>query len=147
PPRQVSLAGGGGARGRSRRLAAPAGPCARGRRGPGAAEPAGDHPPRQAGRPEHVQGRLPPPPAGAGRSRRRGERWMIVIYGSSLSPFARKAMVFATEKGLSFETKPGGRRFPSPEFAAASPFGKIPAMTHGDFALADSTAIVTYFDA
>ena len=72
---------------------------------------------------------------------------MIVIYGSSLSPFVRKAMVFAIEKGIPFDPQPGGRRAPGPEFAAASPFGKIPAMRDGDFTVADSTAIVTYFDA
>jgi len=72
---------------------------------------------------------------------------MIVIYGSSMSPFVRKAMVFALEKGIEFEAQPGGRRSPDPEFAKASPFGKVPAMKDGDFLLADSTAMITYFDA
>lgn len=72
---------------------------------------------------------------------------MIVIYGSSMSPFVRKAMVFAIEKGIPFDPQPGGRRATGPDFAKASPFGKIPAMKDGDFTLADSTAIVTYFDA
>ncbi len=72
---------------------------------------------------------------------------MIVIYGSSLSPFVRKAVVFATEKGIPFDLQPGGVRATDPDFAKASPFGKIPAMKDGDFMLADSTAIVTYFDA
>jgi len=72
---------------------------------------------------------------------------MIVLYGSSLSPFVRKAMVFAIEKGIPFDAQPGGRRAVGSDFAEASPFGKIPAMKDGDFTLADSTAIVTYFDA
>jgi glutathione S-transferase len=72
---------------------------------------------------------------------------MIVIYGSSMSPFVRKAMVFATEKGIAFDPQPGGRRAPDPDFAKASPFGKIPAMKDGDYLLADSTAIVAYLDA
>ncbi len=72
---------------------------------------------------------------------------MVVIYGSSLSPFVRKAMVFAIEKGIPFDPQPGGRRAPTPEFAEASPFGKIPAMRDGDFLLADSSAMVAYFDA
>lgn len=71
---------------------------------------------------------------------------MIVIYGSSMSPFVRKAMVFAMEKGIPFDPQPGGRRATDPDFARASPFGKIPAMKDGDFLLADSTAIVTYLD-
>jgi glutathione S-transferase len=72
---------------------------------------------------------------------------MIVIYGSSISPYVRKAMVFATEKGIPFEPKPGGPRAADPDFTKASPFGKIPAMTDGDFGLADSSAIVTYLEA
>jgi glutathione S-transferase len=72
---------------------------------------------------------------------------MITIYGSSMSPFVRKAMVFAAEKGIAFEVKPGGRRVGDPDFDKASPFGKIPAMKDGDYLLADSTAIVAYFDA
>jgi len=72
---------------------------------------------------------------------------MIVIYGSSLSPFVRKAMVFAAEKGIAFESRPGGRQAQDEAFKAASPFGKIPAMKDGDFLIADSTAIVTYLDA
>jgi glutathione S-transferase len=72
---------------------------------------------------------------------------MIVIYGSSMSPFVRKTMVFAAEKGIAYDPQPGGLRATGPDFAAASPFGKIPAMKDGDFLLADSTAMVTYFDA
>ena len=72
---------------------------------------------------------------------------MIVIYGSSISPFVRKAMVFATEKGIAFEPQPGGRTASDPDFAKASPFGKIPALKDGDFLISDSTAIVTYLEA
>lgn len=72
---------------------------------------------------------------------------MIVIYGDSLSLFARKTMVFAREKGLIFELQPGGHLATDPaSFKQASPFGKIPAMKHDDFSLADSSAIVTYLD-
>lgn len=72
---------------------------------------------------------------------------MIVIYGSSMSPFVRKTMVFAIEKGIPYDPQPGGSRATGPDFAKASPFGKIPAMKDGDFLLADSTAMITYFDA
>jgi glutathione S-transferase len=67
----------------------------------------------------------------------------MIIWGSSLSPFVRKTIVFAAEKGLAFDVQPGG----SPEFKAASPFGKIPAFQDGDFTISDSTAIITYLDA
>ncbi|HEY8616932.1 glutathione S-transferase family protein [Phenylobacterium sp.] len=71
----------------------------------------------------------------------------IKIYGGTLSPFVRKTVVFAVEKGIDFELVQAFGPMGPPEFKAASPFGKIPAMTHGDFSLADSTAIVTYLDA
>ena len=71
----------------------------------------------------------------------------MIVYGSSLSPFVRKVMAFAAEKGLDVELRPNaGASGPDPEFLAASPFRKIPAMRHGDFALADSSAIVAYME-
>jgi glutathione S-transferase len=66
----------------------------------------------------------------------------MIIYGSSMSPYVRKTMVFATEKGLDFEVQPTG----SDEFKKASPFGKMPGFKDGDFLISDSTAIVTYLD-
>jgi glutathione S-transferase len=71
----------------------------------------------------------------------------MIVYGSSLSPFVRKTMAFAAEKGLDVELRPNaGPAGPDPEFLAASPFRKIPAMRDGDFALSDSSAIVAYME-
>lgn len=70
----------------------------------------------------------------------------MIVYGSSMSPFVRKTLAFAAEKGLQVELKPvalGG----SPEFKKISPFGKMPGFTDGDFSISDSTAIVTYLEA
>jgi len=69
----------------------------------------------------------------------------MIIYGSSLSPFVRKTMVFATEKGLEFELVPP--QAAGEAFKLASPFGKMPGFKDGDFAISDSTAIITYLDA
>lgn len=69
------------------------------------------------------------------------------IYGFPLSPFVRKVVVAVKEKGLDAEVVPSNPSQPDPEFAAVSPFHKIPAFRDGDFTLADSTAIVTYLDA
>ena len=69
------------------------------------------------------------------------------VFGFPLSPFVRKVHLVATEKGIAVETVLSNPASPSPEFLAASPFRKIPALQDGDFTLADSTAIVTYFDA
>lgn len=83
---------------------------------------------------------------------RKGNARMIV-YGSALSPFVRKVLFFAHEKGIAVELKMGGMGAGGEEFAAASPFRKMPALRdpgvdHGrDFTLSDSTAIVTYMEA
>lgn len=69
------------------------------------------------------------------------------LYGFPLSPFVRKVMVAAREKGLEYEMVPANPSQPSEEFLKVSPFSKIPALSDGDFCLADSTAIVTYLEA
>lgn len=69
------------------------------------------------------------------------------IYGFPLSPFVRKVVVAAREKGLDYELVPANPSQPSDEFLKVSPFSKIPALSDGDFCLADSTAIVTYLEA
>lgn len=71
----------------------------------------------------------------------------MLIHGSSLSPFVRKTMAFATEKGLTFENKVGRPGSPDPEFLEISPFKKIPGFQDGDFKISDSSAIVTYLEA
>jgi glutathione S-transferase len=71
----------------------------------------------------------------------------MILYGSSLSPFVRKALVFASEKGIELEVRPTGIADPDPQFRAASPFGKMPALADGDYKLADSSAICHYIEA
>ena len=78
----------------------------------------------------------------------------MIIYGMLPSPFVRKALMFAAEKGVDAQYQPGGFGQGGDEFAQASPFGKIPAMRvsganadGSDFLLADSTAICVYIDA
>lgn len=71
----------------------------------------------------------------------------MIVFGSTLSPYVRKVMVFGAEKGLTLELKAAGLGRGGEDFAAASPFGKMPAFQDGDFRIADSTAIVTYLEA
>lgn len=71
----------------------------------------------------------------------------MIVFGSSFSPFVRKVLVFAAEKGVEVESRPVGLGSTDPEFRAASPFGKMPALSDGDFHLADSSAIVAYLEA
>lgn len=68
------------------------------------------------------------------------------VYGSQMSPFVRKVLVFAAEKGLAVEHIPCKPHSDHPEFKAASPLGKIPAFRDGDFRLADSSAICQYLE-
>ncbi len=69
------------------------------------------------------------------------------LYGAMLSPFVRKVAVIATEKGISWDLGRGGPGSTDPEFLAASPLGKIPAIDDEGFTLADSSAIAFYLDA
>ncbi|HEV7661037.1 MAG TPA: glutathione S-transferase family protein [Allosphingosinicella sp.] len=71
----------------------------------------------------------------------------MIVYGASLSPFVRKVLVFAAEKGIEVELKPTGLGNKDPEFIEASPFGKMPGLRDGDFAISDSSAIVAYMEA
>lgn len=71
----------------------------------------------------------------------------MIVYGSTLSPYVRKVMAFAAEKGLTPELKPISLGEQDPAFREASPFGKMPGFRHDDFAISDSSAIITYLDA
>ena len=70
----------------------------------------------------------------------------MILFGSSISPFVRKVLAFAAEKGIDLEVKPTGAPNHDPDFLVASPFKKMPALKDGDFTLADSTAIIDYLD-
>jgi glutathione S-transferase len=71
----------------------------------------------------------------------------MILYGSSLSPFVRKVLAFAAEKGIDLDVQPVGPGDTNPDFRAASPFGKMPALADGDYRLADSSAIIHYLEA
>jgi glutathione S-transferase len=71
----------------------------------------------------------------------------MILYGSTLSPFVRKVMAYAGEKGIELELKPIALSDTDPDFCSASPFRKMPALQDGDFRLADSSAIIHYLEA
>jgi glutathione S-transferase len=70
----------------------------------------------------------------------------MILFGSSFSPFVRKVMVYASEKGLELPVKNVVIGDQNPDFRRASPFGKMPGFADGDFAISDSTAIITYLE-
>lgn len=71
----------------------------------------------------------------------------MILYGSSLSPYVRKVLAFAGEKGIELELQPTGFPNHSSEYLEASPFRKMPALRDGDYTLADSSAIIHYLEA
>ena len=71
----------------------------------------------------------------------------MILYGSSMSPFVRKVIAYAAEKGIELDVRPIGIGNADPQFRQASPFGKMPALVDGDFHLADSSAIIHYLEA
>lgn len=72
----------------------------------------------------------------------------MILLGASISPFVRKVMVAAAEKGIMLEHRAiNPRASDDPDYVLASPFRKIPALKDGDYTLADSTAIVNYLEA
>src|SRR3982074_1630719 len=68
----------------------------------------------------------------------------VEIYGIPRSSFTRVVRLVCEEKGIDYELKAAPPL--SPEVNAIHPFGKLPVMRHGDFALCESKAIATYLD-
>ena len=68
----------------------------------------------------------------------------IEIIGIPGSTYVRAVRMACEEKGVPYELKPAMPH--SPEILALHPFGKVPAMRHGDFELCESNAIATYID-
>ena len=71
----------------------------------------------------------------------------IVIHGVPGSPYLRSALLGLEEKGLPYRLNAIGleaRR--GPEYLKLHPFGRIPALQHGDFHLYETQAILRYID-
>jgi glutathione S-transferase len=71
----------------------------------------------------------------------------MILYGSSFSPYVRKVLAYAAEKGIELDVQQTGFPDFSAEFLDASPFRKMPALRDGDYTLADSSAIIHYLEA
>jgi len=68
----------------------------------------------------------------------------IQILGFAPSSFTRAVRMACEEKGVPYELIQVPPH--SPEVLAINPFGKIPALRHGDFELCESKAIAEYID-
>src|SRR5690242_6185925 len=74
---------------------------------------------------------------------------MLKIHGVPVSVHTRKVIVVALAKGLEYENLPVVPVIPAslpPDWREVSPTGRIPALTDGDFSLADSAAICAYLE-
>lgn len=74
---------------------------------------------------------------------------MLKIFGTPISVHTRKAIVVAIAKNLPYEVVPVVPVIPGnppPNWRELSPTGRIPALTDGEFQLADSAAICAYLD-
>jgi glutathione S-transferase len=74
----------------------------------------------------------------------------LVIHGAPGSPYVRAAVAVMVEKQLPWRLElitdiPAGLRTPS--HLARHPFGRMPALEHGDFTLHETQAILRYADA
>jgi len=72
----------------------------------------------------------------------------IVIHGIPGSPYVRMPILACEEKGVAWRLEAMGFGDQnSPEHLARQPFGRIPAIEHGDFKLYECQAILRYIDA
>lgn len=73
----------------------------------------------------------------------------IIIHGIPGSPYVRKPLLVCEEKGVSYRLAAmefGSGAHKQPEYLAMHPFGRIPAIQHGDFTLYEAQAIARYID-
>lgn len=68
----------------------------------------------------------------------------VKLYGAPPSSYVRTARMTCVEKGAEHELVVQNPQ--SPEQKAMHPFGKMPAMTHGDVTLFETSAICRYID-
>ena len=66
------------------------------------------------------------------------------IIGSLRSTYTRVVCMVCEEKGIEYVLTEA--LLGAPEILAVHPFGKMPVLRHGDFALCESKAIATYLD-
>ena len=74
----------------------------------------------------------------------RGSAASITLFGLAPSSYTRTARLALAEKGIAYtfhECGPHG-----PDILAVNPFGRLPALTDGDFTVYETSAIVRYLD-
>jgi glutathione S-transferase len=73
----------------------------------------------------------------------------IIVHGIPGSPYVRKPLLVCEEKGAPYRLAAmafGSGAHKQPEYLALHPFGRLPAIEHGDFKLYEAQAIARYID-
>lgn len=73
----------------------------------------------------------------------------IIVHGIPGSPYVRKPLLVCEEKGAPYRLEAmafGAGANKTAEYLARHPFGRIPAIEHGDFRLYEAQAIARYID-
>ena len=70
----------------------------------------------------------------------------LLIIGSYLSPYVRKALVLLELKAVAYEVDPIVPFYGNDEFARLSPLRQIPVLVDGDLVLNDSSVICQYLE-
>jgi glutathione S-transferase len=68
----------------------------------------------------------------------------LILYGTPLSTYVRSARMACVEKGVPYTLEPVPPH--SETLRELHPFGRIPALRHGDFTLYETSAIMRYVD-
>jgi len=68
------------------------------------------------------------------------------LFNTARSPFGRKVRIILAEKNLAYEEVTVDLQNRTPEFANASPLGKVPVLVDGETAIFDSTIVVEYLE-
>lgn len=68
----------------------------------------------------------------------------VILYGPPQSSYVRTARMTCGEKGVGHELRPVD--FKAPAYREKHPYGKVPAMEHGDVRLFETEAITRYID-
>jgi glutathione S-transferase len=72
----------------------------------------------------------------------------VVVYGVPGSPFMRSALIALEEKHAPYRIEPlAPGALKSEEYRRLHPFGRVPAIRHGEFHLYETQAILRYVDA
>lgn len=74
----------------------------------------------------------------------RGSAATLTLLGDARSTYTRTARMGLAEKGIAVTLHSAGPH--SPEILAVNPFGRIPALRDGEFALFETSAILRYVD-